>query len=155
MKFSAQEEYGLRCLLAIGRVGEGGSLTVNEISSAEGLTVPNVAKLVNILRREGFVKSTRGQSGGYALAHDAVEIRLSEVLAALGGKLYDEEFCERHSGASGSCVHDSSCAVRTVWNKVQIAVDDVLEDMRLADLLPKYSGPKDRDTLSGVALINE
>lgn len=155
MKFSAQEEYGLRCLLAIGRVGEGGSLTVNEISSAEGLTVPNVAKLVNILRREGFVKSTRGQSGGYALAHDAADIRLSEVLAALGGKLYDEEFCERHSGTSGSCVHDSSCAVRTVWNKVQIAVDEVLEDMRLADLLSKYSGPKDRDTLSGVALIND
>jgi DNA-binding IscR family transcriptional regulator len=28
MKFSAQEEYGLRCLLTLARLGEGASITI-------------------------------------------------------------------------------------------------------------------------------
>ena len=63
MKFSAQEEYGLRCLLQLGRQAEKGSMTIPEISSAEGLSGPYVAKLMRVLRQGGFVQSTRGQVG--------------------------------------------------------------------------------------------
>src|SRR4051794_21206060 len=98
MKFSAQEEYGLRCLLQIARLGEGGSMTIPEISRVEGLTPTHVAKLTMILRKEGFIRSTRGHGGGYTLARAPEQIAVGEVLAALGGKLYDEEFCNRHAG---------------------------------------------------------
>ncbi|ARU39689.1 hypothetical protein CCB80_00435 [Armatimonadetes bacterium Uphvl-Ar1] len=63
MKFSAQEEYGLRCLIALARKGVGQSMTIPEISDQEGLTSSHVAKILAILRRSGFVASTRGQSG--------------------------------------------------------------------------------------------
>ena len=36
MKLSAQEEYGLRCLLYLARNGQTDSLTIPEISRAEG-----------------------------------------------------------------------------------------------------------------------
>ena len=65
MKLSAQEEYGLRCLLQMASRGNEASLSIPEISRAEGLSVPNVAKLMRLLRIAGFVKSVRGQSGGY------------------------------------------------------------------------------------------
>jgi Rrf2 family protein len=155
MKFSAQEEYGLRCLIAIGRTGENGSITVAEISKAEGLTIPNVAKLVNFLRRDGFVKSTRGQSGGYALASPAAEIKIKDVLAALGGRLYDDQFCDRHSGYLETCIHDSTCSVRSLWNRLQRAVDDVLERVTLADLLPPEASPKSRDALTPMTMIKQ
>ena len=38
MKLSAQEEYGLRCLLRLGREGEGASLTISELSRREGIS---------------------------------------------------------------------------------------------------------------------
>lgn len=154
MKFSAQEEYGLRCLLAIGRAGAGQSVTVAEISKAEGLTLPNVAKLVNLLRREGYVSSTRGQSGGYSLSKPPEEIRISDVLIALGGRLYDDEFCDKHSGSEEICVHDSTCQVRTLWRRVQVAVDQVLYDLTLADLLSPSTKLSNR-RLTTITMIKE
>ena len=57
MKFSSQEEYGLRCLLRIARQGGHGGLTIPEISGAEGISSFYVAKLLRVLRRAGLVKS--------------------------------------------------------------------------------------------------
>jgi Rrf2 family protein len=135
MKLTSQEEYGLRCLLRVGRAGEGTSLTIPELSRAEGISEPNVAKMMRILRRGGFVKSTRGQSGGYALSRPAGEIVVGHALAALGGRLYEPAFCEGHAGIELSCTHMPDCSIRSVWRMVQHAVDQVLGKITLKDLL--------------------
>jgi Rrf2 family protein len=135
MKFSAQEEYGLRCLLQIARAGKDASLTIPEISKLEGLTSTHVAKLLMILRRGGFLNSTRGQSGGYMLERPPSQISVSEVLAVLGGRLYDEDFCTRHAGQGVTCAHDLDCSIRSVWQVIQETVDNVLKEFTLEDLM--------------------
>jgi Rrf2 family protein len=135
MKFSAQEEYGLRCLLQIARLGPGGSMTIPEISKVEGLTPTHVAKLTMILRKEGFINSTRGHAGGYALARPPEEIIVGDVLAALGGKLYDDEFCNRHAGQLSICTHAVDCSVRSLWQVIQASVDNVIGKLTLAEML--------------------
>ncbi|HWP45420.1 MAG TPA: Rrf2 family transcriptional regulator [Blastocatellia bacterium] len=135
MKLTAQEEYGLRCLLQLARRGEGGSLTIPEISRAEGISGPYVAKLMRILRRGRFVKSVRGQAGGYMLARPADQISVGEVLAALGGRLYEPDFCDRHTGVEKTCNHSSDCAVRSLWSAIQRAVDQVAGQVKLKDLI--------------------
>src|SRR5208283_4834353 len=74
MKLSFQEEYGLRCLLRVATLSDPNYLTINEISEDEGLSASYVAKLMRVLRQKGFVRSVRGQVGGYALARPAEEI---------------------------------------------------------------------------------
>ena len=135
MKFSSQEEYGSRCLVRLARAGEGASLTIPEISQAEGLSIPYVAKLMRILRRSGFVKSVRGQAGGYSLARPAEQVVMGDLLAALGGRLYEPEFCRHHSGSVKNCRNTTDCSIRPVWQTTQMAVDQVLNKMTLKDLL--------------------
>lgn len=135
MKFSAQEEYGLRCLLQIARQGPGGSLTIPEIAEAEGLSVPYVAKLVRILRQGGFLNSMRGHSGGYALCCPAEQITVGEVLEVLGGRLYESDHCEHYSGAVPLCTHNMDCSIRSLWEQVQRGVDQILEGTTLTALL--------------------
>lgn len=135
MKFSTQEEYGLRCLIQIAKRGHDGSMTIQEIGRSEGLTTPHVAKLLMILRKSGLIKSTRGQSGGYTIACDPKEIAVGTILAALGGKLYDDDFCRRHVGTHDVCSHAVDCAVRSLWEDVQNAIDSVVERITLADLI--------------------
>jgi Rrf2 family protein len=135
MKLSSQEEYGLRCLLRVGRAGEGGSLTIPELSRAEGISEANAAKMMRVLRRGGFVKSTRGQSGGYALSRPAGEIAVGHVVAVLGGRLYEPAFCDGYAGVEISCTHMPDCSIRSVWRMVQQAVDQVLGKITLKDLL--------------------
>lgn len=42
-------------MLRLGQCDNGNSMTINEISELEGLTVPNVRKLMMVLREAGLV----------------------------------------------------------------------------------------------------
>jgi len=135
LKLSFQEEYGLRCLLRVATLSDPGYLTINEISEDEALSTSYVAKLMRILRQCGFVRSVRGQVGGYALARPAEKIIVGEVLAALGGRLFDPRFCFEHSGLEASCKKLRECSIRTLWRTLQVLVDQVLSKVTLADLV--------------------
>lgn len=135
MKLSAQEEYGLRCLLHLAKRGNGSSLTIPEISVAEGLSIPNVAKLMRIMRMGKLVQSVRGQSGGYTLARPAGEIKITEAMEVLGGRFFGPQFCGRHSGKQEVCCHHTDCSLRALWNSVQFVLQSVLGHTTLADLM--------------------
>jgi Rrf2 family protein len=142
MKLSAQEEYGLRCLLRVASVGEGESLTIPEIGRAEALSIAYVAKLMRILRQGKFVNSVRGQTGGYTLARSPENTSVGEVLAMLGGRLFESGFCDQFSGLRRICTHSADCSIRSLWGAVQSAVDSVLSGITLKDLLQKESDMK-------------
>ncbi len=135
MKLSSHEEYGLRCLLRIGFAGEGGSLTIPEISQAEGVSNAYVAKLLRILRNAGFVKSARGKDGGYTLARPADRIIIGDVIDSVGGRFFDPGFCDQHSGQVAVCANTVDCSVRSLWRALQTVVDDLLKHTTLQDLM--------------------
>ncbi|MGH9467691.1 MAG: RrF2 family transcriptional regulator [Terriglobales bacterium] len=139
MKFSSQEEYGLRCLLRLGiRYGEQGSngcLTIPEIGRLEGISIPYVAKLMRVLRNGGLVASARGALGGYALARPPERIAVGEALAMLGGRLYEPGFCASHTGEERICTHSVDCSLRSLWRSLQLVLDQVLDKTSLRDLL--------------------
>lgn len=139
MKFSSQEEYGIRCLMQVGLGGMDGSITIPEISRREGLTEPYVAKLLMLLRKGGYINSTRGQAGGYSLARNADEIIVGDVLAELGGRLYSDTFCDKHVGQHETCHHAGGCSIKSLWSRVQDAVDSVVDHITLADILREES----------------
>jgi Rrf2 family iron-sulfur cluster assembly transcriptional regulator len=136
MKLTANEEYGIRCLVRIGYADEQGSgLTIPEISQAEGVSPAYAAKILRVLRKGGFVKAARGKEGGYTLARKAEQIVLGEVIDALGGRLFESTFCDTHSGQAAICTRSVDCSVRSLWRAVQVAVDQVLSKATLRDLM--------------------
>jgi Rrf2 family protein len=135
MKLSAQEEYGIRCLLHMAGKGSGASLSIPEISRAEGLSIPNVAKLMRLLRIGGFVASVRGQAGGYTLTRPPNEISVGAVLELLGGRLFGPNYCERHSGLLDQCAHGNNCGLRSLWGALQTSIESVLKGLTLQDVL--------------------
>jgi Rrf2 family protein len=139
MKITSQEEYGLRCLLRLTRAGDGRSLTIPEIATDEGLSVPYAAKLLAVLRQAGLIESVRGRAGGYRLAAAPAEISLGAVMTALGEPLFDEpNFCNKHTGtetADGRCVHLGACTLRALWHTLEDWMRKALDRITLADLL--------------------
>jgi Rrf2 family iron-sulfur cluster assembly transcriptional regulator len=134
MKLTSHEEYGVRCLIRLGQEGLGGRLTIPEISNAEGVSEAYVGKLMRMLRLGGLVTAARG-IGGYSLARPASQIVLGDVMAVLGGRLFEDDFCESHTGQMKDCVRRVDCSLRVLWRTVQAAVDDVLRRTTLQDLL--------------------
>jgi Rrf2 family protein len=143
MKVSAQEEYGLRCMLQLARhqkAGQREPLTLAQVARDEGLTVAYVAKLIRSLRRAGLVRSVLGRTGGYTLSRPADSISILEVLHALGGRLYGNDYCDRFPGEQAICTHMGDCSIRSLWGVIAGLLDDVLGRTKLADLVSTEQG---------------
>jgi Rrf2 family protein len=138
MKITAQEEYGLRCLLRLARAYGGQPLTIPEIAAAEDLSQPYVGKLLAVLRQAGLIESVRGRTGGYHLTEAPAEIRLGRVMLVLGEPLFEDPgYCERHAGpeTSGPCVHHDSCTIKGLWETLDGWLRHILDQVTLDDLL--------------------
>ena len=134
MKISAQEEYGLRCLLQLANLPAGESLTLPQIAGREGISQANAGKLMWLLNKSGFVQATRGTKGGYSLARPAGEIRLNEVIKVLDADVLDKH-CESYTGILDSCVHKGDCGIRPVIVGLHEIVENALSQITLAQLV--------------------
>ena len=140
MKITAQEEYGLRILIRIARCQDKDGMSIPQLSEAEGLSSHYVAKLTRILRMEGFINSTPGYKGGYVLSRPPKEININQVLRALGGALYDSEFCNLHVGIGKLCTNSVDCSARSLWQMIQYTVDQLLNRLSLHELITSDGG---------------
>lgn len=135
MKISAQEEYGLRCLLQLARAdSQGESLTLAQIARREGISVANAGKLMWILNKAGLVQSQRGIKGGYRLARPAKVIHLNEVISVLDDESVATH-CKSYAGVLDSCVHTGDCGIRPVIVELHQLVDKALSEITLSQLL--------------------
>ncbi len=134
MKISAQEEYGLRCLLQLATLPTGDSLTLPQIATREGISQANAGKLMWLLNKAGFVSATRGTKGGYTLSRSANEIRLNEVIKVLDTDVLNKH-CESYTGIHDSCVHKGDCGIRPVIVGLHEIVENALSQITLAQLV--------------------
>lgn len=134
MRISATEEYGLRCLIDLARKGEGGQLSIHDVSEIEKISVPYASKLLSILRRAGLVAAERGRTGGFTLARPASEITVYQALTALGGPFIDPNHCHRYPGHAESCVHLGNCQILNVLGGLAGFLQEVLSRTTLADM---------------------
>jgi len=134
MKISAQEEYGLRCLVQLANLADGESLTLPQIAELEGISTANAGKLMWLLNKAGFVHSTRGTKGGYLLARPASEIHLSEIIRVLDEDVLTKH-CESYTGVLEKCVHKGDCGIRPVIVGLHEIVEHALSQITLAQLV--------------------
>ncbi|MBT5876772.1 MAG: Rrf2 family transcriptional regulator [Candidatus Latescibacteria bacterium] len=140
MKVTAQEEYGLRCMLQLARNFGREPLVSRMISEQEGLSIDYVTKLLMLLRRANLVESVRGTKGGYALSRDPHSITIGQVIQSLSTEglivtSADSHHCNHFSGQLDECVHLEGCGIRPVWVTLSKYISGLLEQISLADLM--------------------
>ena len=143
MRITTWAEYGLICALHLARRVSEGPVTGREIAATEQLPPDYVEQILLRLRRAGIVRSTRGARGGYALAAPPADVSVRAVIAASELTTF-ELHCTSHPLAEGRCAESHSCSIRPVWQLLQQRIDDVLEGVRLADLLADESVVRQR-----------
>ena len=143
MRITTLAEYGVICALHLAkRVGEG-PITGRDLAARERLPVDYVEQILLRLRRAGLVKSTRGAHGGYELGLPPAEISVRDVIAASELQTFDLH-CVTHPVEQERCSASHACSIRPVWVMLQMKIDDVLERVRLADLLHEESEVRER-----------
>jgi Rrf2 family protein len=135
MKVSAQEEYGLRCILQLAAQPTGASMTVGEIARREGISPAYAEKLLRILAKAGLTQSIRGVNGGYSLARASEQITLGDVSRALEGRQTWDDICLKHTGDRDTCVHEGSCTILPIWQGITEYVHGVLDSITISQVM--------------------
>lgn len=130
MHISARSDYAVRAMLSIA-ADEPRLVKASALARAQRIPLTFLHGILLDLRRAGLLHSHRGTDGGYALTRSAVEITVGDVLRATGGSLSSvrgrpAELAHYQGAASG---------LRTVWLAVHTAIEDVVDQVSLADLL--------------------
>jgi len=88
------------------------------------------------LKREGLLVSSRGRTGGYALARPATEISVADIIRSTDGPLALTPCASRtRFEACENCMDVATCSIRFVLLEGRDALAEVLERRTLADLV--------------------
>ena len=151
MRITTWAEYGLICALHLARRAAEGPVTGRDIAMRERLPADYVEQILLRLRRAEIVRSTRGARGGYVLAHPAAEISVRQIIQASELATF-ELHCVTNPVEAARCSEAHTCSIRPVWQMLQRKIDDVLEGVRLADLLHEEPVVRERVGLATVPL---
>jgi Rrf2 family protein len=139
MRISSRGHYGLRMMVEMAAHGGNGLMKMATIAQTFHTPTKYLHNLLGLLKNAGLVRAQAGKGGGYALTRAPADIRVSEILHALEGLptpvgcVYDGQICPR----------SDYCAARTIWTRMAEAVEQVLEDSTLADLVALEQGRRD------------
>ncbi len=135
MKVSTRVHYGLRAMTELARsYATGRLLSISEIARNEDLPLAYLEQLVGELRKAGLVEGTRGVRGGYRLARAPQAITVGDVYRILEGEVAPVE-CTAEAYLPGACARETVCLSRGIWERVQLAILNVLDSTTLDDLL--------------------
>ena len=110
-----------------------------EISTATGIALPTVSKILKLLLKAKVLSSIRGAKGGYALVQVPEKITVASVITALEGPISLTE-C---SHLEHSCDQVSDCQIDNNWRIVNQTVQQALESVTLADMLLPVKPPQE------------
>lgn len=150
MRITTWAEYGLICALHLARRAGAGPVTGRDIAARERLPGDYVEQILLRMRRAGIVNSTRGARGGYSLARAAEAISVRDVIQASELTTFDLH-CVSHPVDSTRCAEAENCSIRPVWMLLQQRIDEVLEGVKLSDLLADESVVRGRVGLPAFA----
>ena len=139
MKLSTKGRYAVVALADLALTPEYELLSLSEISRRQDISLPYLEQLFVKLRRAGLVESVRGPGGGYRLARQASQVRISEILGAV-----DETVSAMHTGAGASGGVSGSKAQslsNRLWEGLSAHVYVFLHQTRLSDVVGNELAP--------------
>ena len=133
MKIPMRVDYGVRALVELAQHYDEHSVQTAEIASSQGIPEAYLDQLMSTLHKYGFVVSRRGPQGGHRLAMDPKDINLHMVMSTLDGNLSPIDCLITPT----DCVFSDSCAQQEVWKSVEEAVEEVLKNIKISDLVQR------------------
>lgn len=118
VRVSSKGDYACRALLSLALHDTlhdtvPGPTSVRDIAERTAIPQPYLEQILLALKGAGLVRSKRGVGGGYVLARQPAEIRISEILSAVDGPISLGDFGEPHQ--DGACNHEGQCVLLAIW----------------------------------------
>ena len=132
MRVSTKGRYALRIMIDLALNNNGEYIPLKDISARQGITIKYMEQIIPQLNKAGYLKSLRGNRGGYRLAKTPDKYIAGDILRVMEGSLatvacldYDEVDCER----------SNNCSTLKFWNGLKETVNNYVNSFTLADII--------------------
>ena len=134
MKLSTKGRYGVKAMVDLAIHYGDAPVSIKTISNRQSISEYYLEQLFSPLRKAKLITSIRGAQGGYVLAKEPKEIKISEIMNILEGPV-----------EVADCI--DSCATRLLFTKIKNSIDEVMESITLQDIVDDYNEMKYKNSL--------
>ena len=130
MKISTKGRYALRVMIDLAVNDKGDYVSLKDISNRQEVSLKYLEQIMAMLNKAGYVKSIRGNNGGYRLAKLPEEYKVGDILRKTEGDL-----------APIACVNGEECSKREncktfkFWQGLDNVINEYVDSKTLVDLI--------------------
>jgi Rrf2 family transcriptional regulator, cysteine metabolism repressor len=132
MKLTARSEYALLALVYLARHETEGFISIDVIASAQSIPPKFLEQLMLALKRAHFLRSAKGQKGGYQLAKRPDQIPIADIIRLFDGALAPTESVSLNFYESTPIEKEKK--LMGVFKNIRDYVSDKLEKTTIADV---------------------
>ncbi|MEI3162265.1 MAG: Rrf2 family transcriptional regulator [Lachnospirales bacterium] len=136
MKISTKGRYALRLMLDLAVNNTGEYIPLKTVSERQEISVKYLEQIITTLVKAGFVKGLRGSKGGYKLAKEPDEYTVGMILRLTEGSLAPVACLDDEVNTCDRC---DDCITLELWKQLYSAINNVVDNITLADLIEKYN----------------
>lgn len=126
---SAKSEYGICFLVYLAR-NAGKVISLAEVAEEEKISRGYLEEIAADLKKAKILKGKKGKGGGYVLARDAKDIKISEIITALEGPISPVKCL-----GDAKCFKEKFCGTKKVWMALRDKIENYLEEISLVDIM--------------------
>ena len=130
MIYSRSAEYAIRAFVFLAQVPSGKYAMVKQIAEESDIPAHFLAKILQQLARQGFLRSSKGPTGGFSLRYPANDITLLQIVDSIDG-LADYQRC---IGGMNECNDQMRCGMHDSWKALRGRIIEYLEGTTVEDL---------------------
>lgn len=133
---SAKSEYGI-CFLVYLAKNEGKVISLTEVAENEMISRGYLEEIAADLKKVKILKGKKGKGGGYVLAREPKDIKISEIITALEGPISPVKCLGLPAGRQGNvkCFKEKFCGTKKIWQSLKNKIDKYLEEIKLEDII--------------------
>ena len=132
MRVSTRGRYAIRLMLDLASNDSGGPIRLRDVANRQHISEKYLEQIISVLNKAGYVRSIRGPQGGYSLTRSPGEYTAGMILRLTEGSLSPVE-CTEENGTP--CDREENCVTKLLWQKLDNAINDVVDNVTLEDLL--------------------
>lgn len=132
MTISTRCRYALRVLIDLAEQAKTDYVPIREVAARQQISLKYLEQILPILRKHGFVLAQQGKGGGYRLARQPHEYRISEILEVTEGEFAPVACLAKDAEA---CPRAASCKTLPMWQGFARLAREYFEGITLEDLV--------------------
>jgi len=134
MRVTYKGDYALKAILDLAVHYDHELVTSHDLAQRIDAPIKFLEQVLLELKKGGFIESRRGKTGGYLLSRPPAQITVGDVLRFIDGPL-EPIACVREGYMN--CGDSPKCVFRPIWQQVDHAISQVVDNINFADLAQK------------------